>query len=288
MTNPRQGVVLVAVLWLIALLSAVAMAAAVSFRGFAGVVALDRDRVRAEALFTAGIESAAQAIAMLGDTPLDMLDIKVDLLSGSVRAVLSDEGGRIDVGKAPVEVLTALFRYIGAPETEADSAARSIDEWRNRGEKSPAAGASKVPAQIASAGPPFSEVRQLLQVPGILPHWIVAIAPLTTTYGRETINPLTAPPEVLAALPGVDRSRIGPFLQMRAKLRTDVSQVGAMLGTQQRFLEINPRPIVRVDLTATIADDFTDHAQAVIVQMPGDREPYRVLAWNPLASRSRE
>ena len=43
------------VLWLIALLSALAMAASITFRGFAAVVAVDRYRVRTEALLTAGL-----------------------------------------------------------------------------------------------------------------------------------------------------------------------------------------------------------------------------------------
>src|SRR5262249_30004442 len=114
MTDPRRGVILVTVLWLIAVLSALAMAASVTFRGFAGVLAVDRDRVRAEGLLTAGLEAAAHSINLLGNTPLDELEITVVLSAGSVRARMSDEGGRIDIGKAPVPVLAGLFRSIGA------------------------------------------------------------------------------------------------------------------------------------------------------------------------------
>ena len=57
-----------------------------------------------------------------------------------------------------------------------------------------------------------------------------------------------------------------------------------MLGTAQRYLEVKTRPVALVDLTATLADGFTKAAQAVIVLMPGDSEPYRVLVWNPLPS----
>ena len=37
-TDPRRGVILVAVLWTVALLSALAMATSVTFREFAGIV----------------------------------------------------------------------------------------------------------------------------------------------------------------------------------------------------------------------------------------------------------
>jgi general secretion pathway protein K len=290
MSDPRRGVVLVAVLWLIALLSALAMAASVTFRGFAAVVAVDRDRVRAEALLTAGLETAAHAIEILGDTPLDQLDITVMLASGSVRAHISDEGGRIDIGKAPVEVLAGLFRSLGAPETESNNIARSIAEWRKPVETGAPSGTggSNDPAKVAYEGQPFSDVRQLLQIPGMPPEWVTAIAPLTTVYGRQTVNPLTAPAEVIAALPGVDASRVRAFLQMRRNLPADTSQLAAMLGTAQRYLEVKTHPVALVDLMAILANGFTEAAQAVIVLMPQDSEPYRVLVWNRLASRSRE
>src|SRR5262245_48782365 len=99
-SDPRRGVVLVTVLWSIALLSALAMAASTTFRGFAGVMAVERDRVQAEALLTAGLETAAGRMANGGDTPLaDDIDTTLTLSAGSVHARLSDEGGRIDIGQ---------------------------------------------------------------------------------------------------------------------------------------------------------------------------------------------
>src|SRR6516164_3420428 len=130
MTDRQRGVVLVTVLWLIALLSALAITASITFRGFASVVALDRDRVQAEALLTGGVEAAVHTIGSLDDAPLDEVETTVTLASGSVRTHLSDEGGRIDIGKAPVEVLAALFRYVGASVRDADAIALAIARWR--------------------------------------------------------------------------------------------------------------------------------------------------------------
>ena len=131
MSDRQRGVVLVTVLWLIALLSALAIAASITFRGFASVVALDRDRVQAEALLTGGIEAAVHTIDSLGDAPLDELETTITLVTGSVRTHLSDEGGRIDIGKAPVEVLAALFRSVGASVRDADAIALAIASLRN-------------------------------------------------------------------------------------------------------------------------------------------------------------
>jgi general secretion pathway protein K len=94
----RRGVVLVLVLWSIALLSALAMAASVSFRAFAGIAAVGRDRVQGEALITAGLEMAAGMVRGSEGQPLIDIETAVNLSTGAVRARLSDEGGRIDIG----------------------------------------------------------------------------------------------------------------------------------------------------------------------------------------------
>ena len=179
------------VLWLIALLSALAMAAAITFRGFAGVVVLDRDRVQAEALLTGGLEAAVHTVEILGDTPLDELETTISLSTGSVHAHLSDEGGRIDIGKAPIEVLASLFRYLGAPAEAADTIARAIDEWRNPAHANRSNAAPESPDQSAkktNVDQPFTDIRQLARIPGMAPEWVGAIAPLATVFGSETVS----------------------------------------------------------------------------------------------------
>ena len=279
------------VLWLIALLSALAMAASVNFRGFVSVVALDRKRVQAEALLTGGLEAVVHKIYLSGDTPLDGLDTTITLSTGSVRAHLRDEGGRIDIGKAPVEVLAALFRYIGAAARESDAVARAIVEWRKPVDAVRPRPATVSPDAVvgkASVDLPFTDIRQLAQVPGMASQWVRAIAPLTTVYGNETVNPLSAPKEVIAALPGVDASRLTAFVQMRRNFPTDAARLVATLGTARQYFEVKMRPVVSIHLRATLTDGFAQAARAIIAFVPEDRQPYRVLVWSPLSPQSLE
>jgi len=64
---PRRD--LVTVLWSIALLSALAMAASVTFRGFAGVMAVERDRVQGDALLSAGLRDGCRHHRHVGRLP---------------------------------------------------------------------------------------------------------------------------------------------------------------------------------------------------------------------------
>ena len=299
MIDRQRGVVLVTVLWLIALLSALAIAASITFRGFASVVALDRDRVQAEALLTGGIEAAVHTIDSLGDAPLDELESTITLGTGSVRTHLSDEGGRIDIGKAPVEILAALFRSAGVSVRDADAIALAIARWRTPPDATggatdppqpPAgpAGARGAPVKKANAELPFTDIRQLALIPGIAPDWVTAIAPLATVYGNETVNPLSAPAGVIAALPGVDPSRVQAFMQMRNNLPADVTQLASILGTDQKYLALKKPSAVSADLTATLVNGFAQAARAVIVPMPDGAPPYRILVWDLLSSQSAE
>jgi general secretion pathway protein K len=281
--NPRRGTVLLTVLWTIALMSALAMAAAVSFRGFAGIAAVGRDRVQSDALLTAGLEMAAGAVSSLGDTPLTEREITVDLSTGSVRARFSDEGGRIDVGRAPAAVLASLLRFVGAPEQEAQGVAQRIVEWRGRNIAGPAnAGPRDSPTKTPEQ--PFADVREVAQVPGMAPAWLAAMAPLTTVFGSETVNPLTASARVIAALPGVSREQVEAFLAARRSFPADAERLAAMFGARQSYLAAKPQRVVAVELTAALPDGYAAAAHAVIVLLPQDSQPYRVLVWDPLPS----
>jgi general secretion pathway protein K len=299
MIDRQRGVVLVTVLWLIALLSALAIAASITFRGFASVVALDRDRVQVEALLTGGIEAAVHTIDSLGDAPLDELESTITLGTGSVRTHLSDEGGRIDIGKAPVEILAALFRSVGVSVTDADAIALAIASLRTpphaaggAADRPPApAGPPGAPGESvkkANAELPFTDIRQLALIPGIAPDWVTAIAPLATVYGNETVNPLSAPAGVIAALPGVDPSRVQAFMQMRNNFPADVTQLASILGTDKKYLALKKPSAVSADLTATLVNGFAQAARAIIVPMPESAQPYRILVWDLLSSQSAE
>jgi general secretion pathway protein K len=298
--DPRRGVVLVTVLWSIALLSALAMAAAVSFRGFAGVAGVDRNRIQGDALLTAGLEAAAGTVDALGAMSGTEIESVVALSTGSVRAHISDEGGRIDIGKAPVELLASLFRAAGAPPAAADDIARRIAELRDRndGDRPNGGRANASVRRTPSAAPQkpgaepiFTDLRDLARVGGVAPQWIAAMAPLATVFGNETVNPLTAPPAVIAALPGVTGPALAAFLEMRRAPAADPEQLAQMLGQAlgpaQRFVAPRPQRVLSVELTARLANGYAAAARAVIVRLPQDREPYRILAWNPLPPPAR-
>jgi general secretion pathway protein K len=285
-SDPRRGVILLTVLWSIALLSALAMAASVTFRGFAGIMAVERDRLQGDALLSAGLETAAGILDSLGDASLLDIETSINLTTGSVRLRLNDEGGRVDIGKAPAIVLAALLRSVGANEAAANDIAQRIVEQRNAGNRArpdttpgSATGATGMPGGDQQ---PFSDVRQLQLVPGMSPDWVAALAPLATVFGSEAVNPLTAPPGVIAALPGVDKGQADAFLKARGSFPADSDRLVRMLGAAQQYLAVKPQRVASVELLAKLPSGYAVAARSVIVALPQDSQPYRVLVWTPL------
>jgi general secretion pathway protein K len=281
-TDPRRGAVLMAVLWSISLLAALAMAASVTFRGFAGVMSVARNRVERDALITAGLEVAASIILDLGKTtPLRDLERTVALSTGAVNVRLSDEGGRIDIAKAPAEVLAAMLRSAGAPPATAESVARAIIEQRGNAPRSGPA-ARRPPVLATTHEQALSNIGQIA---GMRAQWLAAIAPLTTIYGSETVNPLTAPRGVIAALPGVDANRLEAFLAERRVALPDANRLAQVLGPAQNYVSAKPQRIAAVELRATLKETRNNTiagARAVIAVLPQDSEPYRVLMFTPV------
>lgn len=293
--NPRSGMVLVVVLWTLALLSALAMAAATTFRSFAGIMVVDQGRVQAQALLTAGAEIAAGHLANLDKLPLMPADLSVTLRAGTLRIRMTDEGGRIDINKAPVELLDSLFQYAGAKPDVAIAMTDWIEAQRKQ-RRTPAVGIAA--AQLAplmqrgqnstgptAAGPnwPFTDPRQLIQIPGMQQQWVNTLLPLVTVFGNKTVNLFTAPASVIAVLPGVSPPAVQSFLQARAQSFDDVERLRSLLGqAASKFLDAPPAHVAKVMLEAQVKNGVSAAAEATIVVLAGDREPYRILDWNPI------
>ncbi|HEY8066808.1 MAG TPA: hypothetical protein VIF40_19090 [Methylosinus sp.] len=294
--DPRRGVVLVAVLWTIALLSALAMAAGAGFRGFAGVLAVNRDRVQAEALFTAGMEAGANLLASYQGRPLTPTETRISLSTGVARVRLSDELGRIDINRAPMEVFASLLAEVGAPD--AGEVARAIVLWRD-GQAPTAAqreAAEPPPQQGQSAGaakpqqgekPPdkrdfeqvFTNVDQLSQIPAVTPDYARLVAPYVTVFGAETVNAATAPPQILRALPEMTAAKVEQILEARSVSPSEPARVERILGPTARYAKLATRSVARLRMTVALTDGYAAAAEAVIVILPKDRQPYRVLSF---------
>jgi hypothetical protein len=182
-----------------------------------------------------------------------------------------------------------MLRSAGAPPATADSVAKAIIE--QRGEQGgnppqPGTAARRLPVLATTHEQALSNIGQIA---GMRAQWLAAIAPLTTIYGSETVNPLTASRGVIAALPGVDANRLEAFLAERRVAPPDANRLAQMLGPAQTYVSDKPQRIAAVELRATLTESRSNNiagARAVIAVLPQDSEPYRVLMFTPVRTTS--
>ena len=175
-TNPRSGpatsehgFVLVAVLWILAALSALAVIFSVYLSNSALALAANDTPLKTEAVVSSSLELTAYQLLLAGEDarPLQgQFRYRIDNADVAVSFVA--ETARIDLNLAPKDLLTNFFSGLGADPEDAAQYADRVIGWRtppkddaNEGEVSlyRAAGLTYAPRQAPFARPSLPALR---------------------------------------------------------------------------------------------------------------------------------
>jgi general secretion pathway protein K len=282
--SEQGGFVIVAVLWILAALSALALIFSAYIANAARALAMNDVSPQTEALVSSSLELAAyRLLASQEEGRPTQGSFRYRLGGADVRVSFVSEAARIDLNAAPKELLKNFFFVLGADEAKAGEYADRIIAWRTR----PAA--DKVEAEDAlyrAAGldysprqAPFTHVNELALVLGIPRQLVERALPFVTVYsGSSGVDVLTAAPEVIAALPGMTTAGLSDFLNTRAGLPRDEAAVGAALGPAKAAAAVQQSKSYRVSTVIRFASGRQAAAETVIA-LGGEAEPYRVLSW---------
>jgi general secretion pathway protein K len=289
MTDPRayarsseRGFVIVAVLWILAALASLAMIFSVYLSVSAHALAVGDTALQTEALVSASLELTAYQLALAGEKRpshgsfhfrMDDADVNVSFLS---------EAARIDLNFASKDVLAGLLATLGASKSAAKDDADRIVGWRTRpvpgaandeGAFYAAAGLTYAPRQSL-----FVHANELALVAGLPPALAERALPFVTVFnGSSDVDPATAAPEVLAALPKrnsngqKDAFGDGPGSSIDRPANGGAPAPASDAATAKSLC-------YRIE--TTISFNSGRRASSEVVIALGDKvEPYRVLFW---------
>lgn len=279
----ERGFVIVAVLWLLAALAALAVIFSLYLSNSARALALNDTALQAEALVSAGVELTAYQLQLAGEDSRPASGAFRTQLNGAELAVsFVCETARIDLNAAPKELLAGLLSALGAGDNAKEFADRII-AWRTRptteteGHEEAlyrAAGRSYSPRQA-----PFAHVNELGLVLGIPPALVERALPFLTVFsGTSGVDVLTAPAEVIAALPGMTPLTLRQFLRERAMLPNDVNAIATALGEAKASATDQKSPAYRLQIRVRFANG-RETGSEVVIFVRDREEPYRVLSW---------
>lgn len=278
-TDRRAGFILVAVLGVMALLASLMGGTTLLVRAaFEGAQAKSDD-LALEGLLRAGLDLAAHELYGLRLPPALIEGQEIRLDTGTVTLSVSDEAGLIDLNGADPALLAAAYRAVGGRSLRPEDFAARVVAWRER-----YAPKGDVPQIDESRRPPrregFRTVGELRWLPGITLAEAAALAGLVTVNnpgGR--IDPASAPPAVLLALPGIRPPVVAQVLALRRR-PGGAERIAALLRPQEAFLAPRGGAAHRVRLEARSRTGGARRAEAVITRAPAKLAPYFVVEWS--------
>lgn len=212
MTGMR-GAALLLVLWLVALLTALVGAYALTARIEALQGRVGSRGAMAQEIARAGMEYALVRVADRNPEThwqpngrayawrFDRHDVQVRII---------DETGKVDLNQADVPLLSRLMQALGEPPDASDALAAAIVDWRDADDLSQPVGGAEDGDYAAAGRPygakdaPFETIAELEQVLGMTPDLYARLEPFLTLYsGRGQPDATYAQGPVLVAM-GMD------------------------------------------------------------------------------------
>ena len=293
--SPKQrGFALLLVLWVLALLSVLAAGLAAESRSgdqaALTFVALARARAAADAGVTLAVATLIEPNAT-ARWPADGQVKAVRYRDQDISVSVQDEGGKIDLNRAPEALLAGLLTQLGIDGDARDGIVAAILQRRDTflaGATPPLRSRGRGRARMFELGDQaFATVSELRLIPGVSDEIYARIRPFVTVYTQSaTVNPLTAARLTLLSVPGMTAPDADAYMATRAEAGNRTGEddeaeppTPTLPGGGTYFAVLPLR-------TATILSRATDESgisftrEAVVEVSPENPvHPYRVLQW---------
>lgn len=301
----ERGIILIAVLLAVAIMSVMVVATAALTRAGIGNEELEMRRLASHLALRSGVEAAK---ALILATPEDQrmflagAETPVDLGNGVAATVtLRDAAGYVDLNRSDPKLIEAVARFSGLGEEAAEGLADRIAELRKEAtpetpgvppaKVSPRPGSGTGQGAAAAAEdkdkrpPPPIIFLSLDQLPAVLdlpPDEAVALGEGLTVFNPTgEINPLAAPEQVLQAIPGLTERDIAD-IAMAKKTGTGTGD-GRLQQLMQRLpgvLTVRSPSVFMVEVKIESGPGVLpgSAARAVVRLVPQGQMPFGTLA----------
>lgn len=245
------GVALVAVLWMVAALSVLALGLAAAAKSEVRSAQGIRARAEAAALGDAAIQLAVLELRSTDIGYEEYVHFDYELGGRSIIVAAVPAGGLIDLNQAGEELLAGLFAGSGGldPEPAAQLAHRVV-AWRTPGLQLEAEDYAAAGVAFRPRGGPFEYPEDLLQVLGVTYPLYARVRDLITVRGGGVgVAPQAASEAVLTLLAGGDRD-----LAARIALSRRDDPATDFTGLDNRFFGGGSSPVYRMDARVRVGD----------------------------------
>jgi general secretion pathway protein K len=290
MKKKQAGISLIIVLWMLAIMTVIALAFSHSVRTEVMLTSNFQNQAKSMGLAEAGIwrgvamvlnKSIAKSSGQ--DIRLDGSTYSLETDEGELKILLQSSSGLVDINRASAEVIQALLVQQGAAEEQVKIITDSLLDWRDKDDLKHLFGAETADymAQGLSYGAKnglINSIEEMGRINGMTQSLYLKILPLITVYsGQARVDVNTVPRSVLHSLPGMSDSIVDSILADRESgtgqinLTTIPAETRRYIGAgKNTFVQISSRAVINNSISGMMA----------IIQLEADRElPVKIMSW---------
>ncbi len=279
----QRGIALMLVLWVLALLTIIAVGLTAAQRTETTLAGNQLATVRFRAVAEAAVSFAILNLL----APATVLDEETDVWvpdgmarpwrfgGESLEIQVFNEASRIDLNVAGKELLVGLTAALELPEDEGAALADAVEDWRDLDDFTQLNGAEDGDYEAAGRSygakdRPFDSVEELQLVLGVDSELYRTLAPaLTVDSGTPEVDQEFADPLVQAAVQGITLAEAELAQQEQQALIED--------GAQEVVSLNRGGPLYRIRVTRLAEDEPGLSMEALVLVEPGDKPPFSLL-----------
>lgn len=286
----EKGITLVIVLWLITSFSLIVLTLNASVRSNATIVSnsllSEKERFAMMAVFEHAVANLIAERDEAQSTLTDGRETVFTYKNYQLGVTIQDTNGLLDINKADEELIKSFLSHNLVNPKQVDRIADAILDWRDEDSKRRADGAEEFDYRraklgIVPANSPFIDKSQLLQIIGINDQVFRKLAPYITVFSHQnTINPITAHPNLLKALPRIKAENVDEAIAVRNRRSFDEFEVADLLTTADNWISIEEGPAFTITVKHVGKGAHTGTILiATVLLLENEVSPFSILRW---------
>lgn len=284
----NKGFALIFALWVLLLITVIGMSFSYSLKIERQTTVSYAERFQAEMSASSGTKRVILALlsaASGSEQEYNRIPLSLTLDDFKVKTLLRSEAGKVNLNKAPVEILTGLFSQF-TPVKEAEKMAAALIDWRDPDTNPLPNGAEEDTYHQAGynyrpKNQPLASISELSQIIGFNTDLIIQITPFVTIYSDTLkIDPLSATAIALSSLPGISPETAKAFIEERniAFEQQTTVNLDILFSAAQYLDPGHKQNIVNIVSTVQSPGNNKYYWEASVLLKQGKKQ-YKILEW---------
>ena len=291
--KPR-GFALILVIWVLVLLSLLAVGFSSQVRVETATGSWLSDQVQLQSSANAAVHRAMLGLAAEDDEQRWYPDGSTHQMVWNdfdIQIVVRNESGKVDINYAPRGLLLRLIQQMPG-NLDSNALSDALIDWRDRDNQVSAFGAEG-PEYLAAglshlpSNGPLSSISELTQVMGFDSALVESLRPYITVHARRPkVDVYSASEVVLASIPGISNAIARDFIRDRqtALANGDRPDIAPLSQAQRYFDAIPSSGIFNIEVT--IPFEAYVHREQAVVRLQSTTGQYEILAWETIAQNN--